>query len=363
MALQTTPLFAAHQEAGARMVEFAGWSMPLHYGSQLDEHHAVRQHAGVFDVSHMRAIDVAGEGATAYLRCVLANDVAKLTLTGRALYTCMLNSAGGILDDLLVYQRGDLGYRIVVNAATTESDLAHLVAQSAGFAVTLTPRNDLAMLAIQGPRALTATLPLLSPMLRVIADRPAFHALWEQDWMVARTGYTGEDGVEVLLPASEAVGFWSQLLDQGVRPAGLGARDTLRLEAGLNLYGTDMDTTTTPMMANLGWTVAWEPTDRDFIGRSALVAQREQGVPVRQVGLVLTDRGILRGGMIVTTDVGPGVITSGSFAPTLGYSVALARVPADVNMNASASVALRGRDVPVRLVKPGFVRHGQSLLT
>ena len=362
MNLKITPLHAAHQRAGARLVDFAGWEMPLHYGSQLEEHKTVRAAAGMFDVSHMRVVDVRGPDARSFLRHLLANDVAKLQTPGRALYSCMLNAAGGVLDDLIVYFRGEEDYRLVVNAATAESDVAHMRTVAATRAVTIAPRPELALIAVQGPEAVERTLPLLPEALRTAAELKPFHAVWNDAWLVARTGYTGEDGFEIMLPAEQAESFWEGLRAAGVRPAGLGARDTLRLEAGMNLYGTDMDTTTTPLTSNLGWTVAWEPSDRDFVGRAALERQRAAGVPEKLVGLVLTERGVLRGGTRVQTAAGEGVVTSGSFSPTLGVSVALARIP-------SASTAeiltaeLRGKALPVRVVKPVFVRHGRSKIS
>lgn len=361
MTLRTTPLHAAHQHANARLVDFAGWEMPLHYGSQIDEHRAVREAAGVFDVSHMRVVDVTGADALEFLRTLLANDVAKLKDPGRALYSCMLNSVGGVIDDLIVYFRGDAGYRVVVNAATAEGDIAHMRDSVGGRDVSVQPRPQLALLAVQGPDAVAKVAPLLPDALSTAGELRAFSAVWNDDWMVARTGYTGEDGFEIMLPAEQAEDFWNELLGAGTRPIGLGARDTLRLEAGMNLYGTDMDATTTPLVSNLGWTVAWEPADRDFIGREALEHQRAEGIPQRLVGLVLDGRGVLRGGTRVETDAGDGVVTSGTFSPTLGMSIALARIPAGSSQS-GLMAHLRGKTLPVKVVKPPFVRHGKSQL-
>jgi aminomethyltransferase len=361
MTPKTTPLYAAHRRAGARLVDFAGWEMPLHYGSQIDEHRAVRESAGVFDVSHMRVVDIEGPGAREFLRDLLANDVAKLKQPGRALYSCMLNADGGVIDDLIVYFREGRGYRIVVNAATAEGDIAHMCGLSGGRQVEVIPRPGLALMAVQGPEAVARVVPLLPDDLRTAGELRPFSAVWNHDWMVARTGYTGEDGFEIMLPAEQAEEFWDRLLRAGTRPIGLGARDTLRLEAGMNLYGTDMDTSTTPLVSNLGWTVAWEPEERDFVGRAALERQRAEGVPQRLVGLVLEGRGVLRGGTRIETDAGDGIVTSGSFSPTLGVSIALARVPA-ASTQSQLIAHLRGKAVPVRVVKPPFVRHGKSQL-
>ncbi len=358
-----TPLHARHLAAGGRLVDFAGWEMPLHYGSQIEEHHAVRREAGVFDVSHMTVVDVHGERAEGYLRRLLANDVARLEAPGKALYTCMLNERGGVIDDLIVYRAGPGWYRVVVNAATRGKDLDWMRRQAAPFGVAVDERETLAMLAVQGPAARARCLPLLPEALRAAAGalRP-FHAVHEgpEGWFVARTGYTGEDGFEIILPGEAAGALWDALLAAGVRPCGLGARDTLRLEAGLNLYGQDMDEDTTPLECGLGWTVAWEPAGRDFIGRAALERQRGEGSARVQVGLVLEGRGVLRPGHEVRTPTGPGRVTSGGFAPTLGRSIALARVPRGTGER--VEVLVRGRHLPARVVRPPFVRHGRVLI-
>ena len=357
-ALRRTPLHEAHRAAGARLVPFAGWEMPLHYGSQLEEHHQVRQRAGVFDVSHMTIVDVSGPDARAFLRRLLANDVDRLGQPGRALYTCMLNEEAGVLDDLIVYWRGGEDWRLVVNAATREKDLAWMRRQAGAPGLELRERRDLAMLAVQGPEARAMALPLLPAELRAAVSALApFNAAAAGEWFVARTGYTGEDGFEIMLPEAGAVALWQGLLTAGVAPAGLGARDTLRLEAGMNLYGQDMDETTTPLESGLAWTVAWEPAEREFIGRAPLEAQRRAGVGRKLVGLVLEGRGVARPGQEVVTAAGPGELTSGGFAPTLGRSIGLARVPAAAS--GECVVRVRGRELPARIVRPPFVRHGE----
>ena len=349
-----TPLYQAHLDADARLVEFAGWSLPIHYGSQIEEHHAVRRACGMFDVSHMTVVDLEGPGVEAYLRRLLANDVAKIA-DGQALYGCMLNEQGGVIDDLITYRIGADFYRTVVNAATRAADLDWMQRQAANFGVEITERADLAMIAVQGPQAREKVMAVLAaPSL---AQVKPFRALVHGDFFVARTGYTGEDGFEVLLPADQAVGFWDALKAIGVQPCGLGARDSLRLEAGLNLYGQDMNAGTTPLVSNLAWTVAFEPAERDFIGRSALDAQRQAGVPERLVGLVLGKGAIPRSGAPVHTSEGTGEVTSGSFSPTLECPIALARIPA--GESTEVEVELRGRRLPARVVKPPFVRNGQ----
>lgn len=358
---QRTPLYDQHLALGAKMVDFGGWDMPLHYGSQVEEHHQVRRDCGVFDVSHMTVVDVSGEQARDYLQRLLANDVARLKSTGRALYTAMLNERGGVIDDLIVYLT-DWGYRLVVNAGTRDKDLAWMQAQAAGFAVEVRERLELAMLAIQGPHARARTSELVSQARAgLIHDLKPFQGMADGDWFIGRTGYTGEDGLEIILPAEQAPDFLSELVGAGIPPIGLGARDTLRLEAGLNLYGQDMTEDVSPLAANMGWTVAWEPAERDFVGRAALEQQRAQGDLPKLVGLVLEERGVLRAHQVVRVNgVGDGEITSGSFSPTLGKSIALARVPAGTAER--AEVEIRGKWYPVRVVQPTFVRHGKVLV-
>lgn len=357
-----TPHYDRHVEAGARIVDFGGWDMPLHYGSQKEEHHAVRRTAGMFDVSHMTIVDLGGERVRDFLRYLLANDVARLGEPGKALYTCMLQEDGGVLDDLIVYCIADGRYRLVVNAATREKDLAWIGRQAEAFDVDVAERAELAMLAVQGPKARELAAPVIHAEYRdaALALKP-FYGLDAGDYFVARTGYTGEDGWEILMPAADAHAVWDRLIAAGVVPCGLGARDTLRLEAGMNLYGSDMDETVSPLESGLAWTVAWEPADRDFIGRAALETQRESTDRRRFVGLVLEDKGVLRDHMTVVVEgVGEGEITSGGFSPTLERSIALARLPAgDYDR---ARVDVRGKLLKVRIVRPPFVRHGEACI-
>jgi len=354
-----TPLYDKHVEAGARIVDFGGWDMPLHYGSQKEEHHAVRQRAGVFDVSHMTIVDLGGERVREFLQYLVANDVARLTEPGKALYTPMLNADGGVIDDLIVYYLSDSDYRLIVNAATRDKDLAWIRRQAAAYDVTVTERDELAMVAVQGPEARAIAAAVIADEYRdaALALRP-FYGLQAGDTFVARTGYTGEDGWEICMPAADAAAVWDTLLAAGVQPCGLGARDTLRLEAAMNLYGTDMDETVSPLEAGLGWTIAWEPADRDFVGRTALEEKRRDPGRQRFVGLLLEDKGVLRNHQKVIVDgVGEGEITSGGFSPTIGKSIALARVPAgDYDR---AQVDVRGKLLNVRIVKTPFVRNGQ----
>jgi len=355
-----TPLHAAHLAAGARMVDFGGWDMPIHYGSQIEEHHAVRRDAGMFDVSHMTIVDVQGADAQTFLRELLANDVAKLTVPGKALYGCMLDEQGGILDDLITYYMGDGDYRLIVNAATRAKDLAWISARAAGRDLSITERDDLAMIAVQGPAARDRVTGLLDAdhAATALALKP-FNAAVFGDLFVARTGYTGEDGFEVAMPNAQATPIWDALLAAGVAPCGLGARDTLRLEAGMNLYGIDMDERVSPLESGLTWTVAFEPADRAFIGRAALERQREEGPRMKLVGLLLEGRGVLRGHQAVQAgDAGAGELTSGTYSPTLERSIGFARIPVDAP--AQVEVDIRGKLIPARVTAQTFVRNGQA---
>ncbi len=353
---QHTPLYDAHLAAGARMVDFGGWEMPINYGSQIEEHNKVRQAAGMFDVSHMTVVDIRGAHARIFLSYLLSNDVAKLNTPGKAFYSCMLNEQGGVIDDLITYFLDETFFRVVVNAATHDKDMEWISSQARAFDVVVEERPELAMIAVQGPEARQAVLTLLPEKDAALAgELKPFGAGWFGDMFIARTGYTGEDGFEISLSAGSAVALWDQLLAAGVAPCGLGARDTLRLEAGMNLYGQDMDENVTPLESGLGWTVAMKD-ERAFIGKDALLKQKEQGVEQKLVGLVLQDRGVLRPGQKIVTDAGEGVTTSGSFSPTLQKAIAFARVPKDATQ--TCQVDIRGKLLNCTIVQPPFARNG-----
>jgi aminomethyltransferase len=357
-----TVLHAKHLEAGAKMVDFYGWEMPINYGSQIEEHHAVRKDAGMFDVSHMTIVDVQGDDAQAFLRRLVINDVAKLDVAGKALYTGMCNLEGGVIDDLIVYFFSNTDYRLVVNSATRVKDLAWINEQSSAFDVAITERPEFAMIAVQGPQAKAKVATLLNAEQRAAVEgMKPFFSVQAGDLFIATTGYTGENGYEIALPADQAADLWQQLLDVGVKPCGLGARDTLRLEAGMNLYGLDMDESVSPLAANMAWTISWEPEDRNFNGREVLAAQRAAGDQPKLVGLVLEEKGVLRSGLKVITEAGEGVITSGTFSPTLGYSIAMARIPRSVALGSTVEVEMRKKLVKVQVIKPSFVRNGQKV--
>jgi aminomethyltransferase len=359
-----TPLYDTHVQQGAKIVDFGGWDMPLHYGSQLEEHHAVRRDAGMFDVSHMAVVDITGDRTREFLRHLLANDVARLKSAGKALYSCMLLPNGGVIDDLIVYYLSETWFRLVVNAGTRDKDLAWIRQHAVEYGLEVVEREDLAMIAVQGPAAREKAVQLLAEPQRqaALAMKPFFGASFGA-WFVARTGYTGEEGFEMMIPAAEVVDAWNRLRALGVAPAGLGARDTLRLEAGMNLYGNDMDETRHPLESGLAWTVAFEPRDRNFIGRAALEEAQRLG-SAELIGLLLEERGVLRSHQKVVggadSSAAAGEVTSGGFSPTLNRSIALARVPK--NFGNTVQVEIRGKLHAARVVKPPFVRHGKAMI-
>ena len=362
--LKKTVLNAAHRAMNARMVDFGGWDMPVNYGSQIEEHNAVRNNCGMFDVSHMCPVDVVGADCRAFLSRLVANDVAKLKVSGKALYAAMLNDAGGVIDDLIIYFLTDTRFRIVVNAGTAEKDLAWMQAKVAEWKldVTITQRrdgaNNLGIIAVQGPNARAKVWEVLPQAKAATEGLKAFFAAEVDRYFIASTGYTGEDGYEIMLPASEAEALWNKLNAAGVAPCGLGARDTLRLEAGMNLYGQDMDETVSPLDAGLAWTVSLN-TDRDFVGKSALTAAGQQK---QFLGLILLDKGVLRGHQKVMTPHGDGEITSGSFSPTLQQSIALARLPLGVAIGDEVEVDIRGKALKAKVTKPVFARNGKAVI-
>ena len=361
---QQTVLNAAHRALGARMVDFGGWDMPLHYGSQVEEHHQVRRDAGMFDVSHMTVVDLNGPRVREFLRRLVANSVDKLQKPGKALYTTMLNAQGGVIDDLIVYFMSEDWFRLVVNAATRDKDLAWISAQAQAFDVAVRERPEFGMVAVQGPNAREKVIGLLREEDRAPVSKLVRFSAREARTdggiavFVARTGYTGEDGFEVVVPEADAEAFWNALLAAGVKPAGLGARDTLRLKASMNLYGQDMDETVSPYEAALGWTVALDE-GRDFVGRGVLERQHADGAPRQMIGIVMDEKGVLRHGQKVLTDNGIGEVLSGTFSPTLGKAIAFARVPAGAP--GAVRVDIRGKEVPVRVVKVPFVRDGKPM--
>jgi len=361
MMLKTTPFNAEHKKLGAKMVDFCGWEMPLYYGSQIAEHNYVRQDAGMFDVSHMTILDVVGSGARDFLRFLFANDVDKLKDVGGALYSCMLNPSGGVIDDLIVYRLNQQDYRVVVNSATHDKDITWFYTQAKNFEVQIIERTDFAMLAVQGPNAREKIKGAFSAAkINATNELKVFYGITAEGWWIARTGYTGEDGYEIMLPVQEAEDFWCKLLACGIKPCGLVARDSLRLEAGMSLYGSEMDETQNPLESNLAWTVAFLPQERNFIGREALEALKREGLKRKLIGLVLEEKGVLRSHQkAIVPGIGEGITTSGGFSPTLGLGIALARVP--INTGEECFVVVRDKELKTKTIKPPFVRYGKKV--
>ncbi len=358
--MRRTPLYQAHIDANGKMVDFGGWEMPLNYGSQIQEHHHVRTGAGMFDVSHMCAVDIKGAEAKLFLRNLIANDVSKLKTQGKALYSCMLNEAGGVIDDLIVYYLDDEYFRMVVNAATTEKDLDWINSQAQKFNVTVEPQDDLAMIAVQGPNARRKVYDAMPGVEDICSSLKPFNAASVGSLFVARTGYTGEDGFEIMLPKKAAEFTWKMLLDAGVEPCGLGARDTLRLEAGMSLYGSEMNEEVSPLEAALGWTVDMADENRQFVGRRALESLKSDGIKSNVVGLVLEGKGVIRDHQIIKTNAGEGEVTSGTFSPTIGKAIALARVPS--GSEGRCEIQMRNKWVFAKIVRPPFVRNNTVLV-
>jgi len=358
--MNKTCLNSQHIAIGGKMVDFGGWEMPLNYGSQIDEHHYVRNDAGMFDVSHMCVIDIKGSSSQDFLRFLIANDVKKLISKGQALYSCMLNLNGGVIDDLITYYLDNDFYRIVVNAGTTEKDLEWISKQSEEFDVSIDHRIDLAMIAVQGPNAISKTYQAIPGIEDICKELKPFHAISVGSLFIARTGYTGEDGFEIILPNKAAEFTWKMLMNSGVKPCGLGARDTLRLEAGMSLYGSEMDDSVSPLECNLGWTVDLNDKERKFIGREALENLKSTGTDYTVSGLILNDKGVIRDHQKVITNKGEGEVTSGSFSPTMGISIALARIPKE--SYGECNIEVRNKLLSAKIVKPPFVRNGKIII-
>ena len=358
--MKHTPLYQAHIDAQGKMVDFGGWEMPLNYGSQIEEHHQVRTDAGMFDVSHMTVVDFKGTQAKVFVQTLIANDVEKLKTEGKALYSCMLNESGGVVDDLIVYYINDEDYRMVINAGTTEKDIAWINLQAQSFDVSVEPKFDLAMIAVQGPNAREKVFAAMPGVENIAGELKPFNAASLGSLFIARTGYTGEDGFEIMLPDKSAEFTWKMLLEGGVKPCGLGARDTLRLEAGMSLYGSEMNDEVSPLEAALSWTVDLSNEDRQFIGRKALEELKNEGAKNTIVGLVLEGKGVIRNHQKVVTSLGDGEVTSGTFSPTMGKAIALARVPIDAT--GSCEIEMRNKLVSAKIVKPPFVRNGKVLV-
>lgn len=357
--LLSTPLLEEHQKLNAKIVDFGGWALPVNYGSQIDEHHAVRKNAGVFDVSHMTVSDITGPGTIPFLSKLLANDIGKASsMQGKALYSCMLNEQGGVIDDLIVYYLSSTHCRLVTNAGTNKKDMAWITQQSSAFEVEFTEKPTQALIAIQGPKAIETVQSALPELTKLISSLKRFQGdyLDKADinsLFIGRTGYTGEDGIEIILPAEQAPSIWQKLIKENIQPCGLGARDTLRLEAGMSLYGNDLDEQHTPLESGLTWTVSLSE-DRDFIGKKALLVKPKH----QMIGLRLEDKGVLRGHQqIIINDKEVGEVTSGTFSPTLERSIGLARIHSDAGLyiGDTVKIQVRKKQLTATVVKYPFL--------
>ena len=356
MSLRRTPLFDAHLRAGARMVEFAGWEMPVQYTSVLEEHHAVRNDAGLFDVSHMGVFAFEGPGALEDCNRLITNDLARIE-DGRALYTVVTSERGGTVDDVICYRVSTERILVVVNAANREKDLNWFLSHGAKVR---DESDRWALLALQGPRAQSLLQPLASIDLGTIRFfRFAEAELGGKRAIVARTGYTGEDGFEIFCRPEDAEALWTALVDAGARPCGLGARDSLRLEAALCLYGHELTDEHTPFEAGLDWVVKLDKAD--FVGKEALLRQRAEGVKRKLVGFTLEDRGIPRSGYPVLHEGKEvGVVTSGTMSPTLKKPIGLAYVPAELaSVGSTFEVKIRDKAAKARVIETPFYRRSR----
>lgn len=357
-----TPFYQCHLDSGGKIVDFGGWALPVNYGSQIKEHEAVRTDVGMFDVSHMVITDVHGAEAKSFLRHLISNDVEKLEKhgVGKALYTALLNNEAGVIDDLIVYLT-PFGYRIVSNAATESKDLAWIKQVASGFQVSLFSRRDLAMLAVQGPNAIQKVSEAHPNVAEQLSGLKPFSSVENNGYFYARTGYTGENGLEIMFPKEEAKILWLTLLDHGVVPCGLGARDTLRLEAGMNLYGHEMDESVTPVECTMDWVVDLSDQNRDFIGKVAYQLAKISADSMVQVGLLMQGRGILRDGQTLELNgENVGIITSGTFSPTMKQSIGIARVRKGTD--GVIDVVIRDKKESVKVVKLPFVRNGKIIV-
>ena len=352
--MNKTPLNNAHIELGAKMVNFSHWEMPISYTSLIEEHHAVRNTAGVFDVSHMSIFDFNGGDQVAFFEKIFANDIKKISNEDKAIYGALLNEEGGILDDLIIYHANEK-FRLVSNCSTREQNRQWYEKHAVEFGVEVVERSDMGILAIQGPDALSKIQSIdgINPQVN---NLQSFGCMFDGDKLYARTGYTGEDGLEIIVPSVDINQFWDQALRLGCTPIGLGARDTLRLEAGLNLYGNDMTIENHPYESNLGWTIDMTDENRQFIGKQALLSI-DQSKSQKIVGIILRDKGVLRSGYEVIHDEGKGVVLSGSYSPTLQSSIGLARV--DQGYKKDGKVMIRNKMLNIDFVSPRFIERGK----
>ena len=352
--MNKTPLNKSHIELGAKMVNFSNWEMPISYSSLIEEHNAVRSTVGIFDVSHMSVFDFDGDNQVAFFEKIFANDIKKIYKDNKAIYGALLNEEGGILDDLIIYHANNK-FRLVSNCSTREQNRQWFEKHAIEFGVKVMERSDMGILAIQGPDALNKILKI-KEIDNQVNTLQSFGCMFEGDKLYARTGYTGEDGLELIVPTKDINHLWDQALELGCTPIGLGARDTLRLEAGLNLYGNDMTINNHPYESNMGWTIDMSDDSREFIGKDALLSI-DQSKSQKIVGIILQDKGILRSGYEITHEQGKGVVLSGSYSPTLQSSIGLARV--DQGYKENGKVMIRNKLLNIDFVSPRFLEQGK----
>ena len=352
--MNKTPLNKSHIELGAKMVNFSNWEMPISYSSLIEEHNAVRSTVGIFDVSHMSVFDFDGDNQVAFFEKIFANDIKKIYKDNKAIYGALLNEEGGILDDLIIYHANNK-FRLVSNCSTREQNRQWFEKHAIEFGVKVMERSDMGILAIQGPDALNKILKI-KEIDNQVNTLQSFGCMFEGDKLYARTGYTGEDGLELIVPTKDINHLWDQALELGCTPIGLGARDTLRLEAGLNLYGNDMTINNHPYESNMGWTIDMSDESREFIGKDALLLI-DQSKSQKIVGIILQDKGILRSGYEITYEQGKGVVLSGSYSPTLQSSIGLARV--DQGYKENGKVMIRNKLLNIDFVSPRFLGQGK----
>ena len=352
--MNKTPLNKSHIELGAKMVNFSNWEMPISYSSLIEEHNAVRSTVGIFDVSHMSVFDFDGDNQVAFFEKIFANDIKKIYKDNKAIYGALLNEEGGILDDLIIYHANNK-FRLVSNCSTREQNRQWFEKHAVEFGVKVMERSDMGILAIQGPDALNKILKI-KEIDNQVNTLQSFGCMFEGDKLYARTGYTGEDGLELIVPTKDINHLWDQALELGCTPIGLGARDTLRLEAGLNLYGNDMTINNHPYESNMGWTIDMSDESREFIGKDALLSI-DQSKSQKIVGIILQDKGILRSGYEITHEQGKGEVLSGSYSPTLQSSIGLARV--DQGYKENGKVMIRNKLLNIDFVSPRFLGQGK----
>ncbi|ATW02081.1 glycine cleavage system protein T [Candidatus Legionella polyplacis] len=351
-----TILYNSHIEIGAKLVRFHNWIMPLHYGSIVQECLYVRERCGMFDISHMTIVDITGSQSISFLRKLLTNDIT-LLFDNESLYSCMCNNYGGIIDDVVVYKCNNNYYRLVFNASTRIKVLKWIFNVSKYFSVKMIERNDFGMLSVQGPDAISKIVNILNLKKdNVVENLDRFGFIIFDYFFISRTGYTGEDGLEIILLKKYIVDFWNTLLESNINPCGLGARDILRLEAGMVLSGVDIHEKVTPLESSLEWTIKWIPKDRDFIGMNSLFLQKKYGAPTKLIGLIISDKKIMRNGFkVLLSSNDTGVITSGVYSPFLKKSIAFARVPWK-NTDNMVHVLIYGKLCLAKVCKLKFVR-------